>query len=88
MFQHCIDIVHTSTKRPFTQSQLTVYIDGRPKLGAQIKYPMLTDVSHFELLSFLQKANVWMQKLKKVKVFKKFLKKVECFSETAIEVPH
>ncbi|XP_055956982.1 neurobeachin-like protein 1 [Patella vulgata] len=40
---HCIDITHTSSRRPFTNSQVTIYIDGRQKLTAQLKFPNLTD---------------------------------------------
>ncbi|XP_067686159.1 neurobeachin-like protein 1 [Haliotis asinina] len=40
---HCVDIVHTSSRRPFTQSQLTVYIDGKQKLNTQLKFPSLSE---------------------------------------------
>ncbi|KAK2169991.1 hypothetical protein LSH36_5g09019 [Paralvinella palmiformis] len=42
-YWHCIDIVHASSKRPFAQSQLSVYIDGKPKLSALLKFPPLTE---------------------------------------------
>ncbi|KAL5005989.1 hypothetical protein ScPMuIL_017147 [Solemya velum] len=40
---HCIDIVHTSSRRPFTNSQINVYIDGRLKLNAQLKFPNMAE---------------------------------------------
>ncbi|ESO94157.1 hypothetical protein LOTGIDRAFT_232423 [Lottia gigantea] len=40
---HSIDISHTSSRRPFTQSQIAVYIDGRQKLLTQFKFPNLAE---------------------------------------------
>ncbi|XP_021366386.1 neurobeachin-like protein 1 isoform X2 [Mizuhopecten yessoensis] len=40
---HCIAVVHTSSRRPFTNSQLNVYIDGRLKLNSQLKSPNMTE---------------------------------------------
>ncbi|XP_076368453.1 neurobeachin-like protein 1 [Tachypleus tridentatus] len=40
---HCIDICHSPARRPFTQSCVTVYIDGRQKLVAQLKFPSLSE---------------------------------------------
>lgn len=45
LFQHCIDICHTSSRRPFTNSQICIYIDGHLKLTQQLKFPALTEVS-------------------------------------------
>ncbi|XP_041374666.1 neurobeachin-like protein 1 [Gigantopelta aegis] len=40
---HCVDICHTNSRRPFSQSQLTVYIDGTKKLTAHLKFPNMTE---------------------------------------------
>ncbi|XP_069107826.1 neurobeachin-like protein 1 isoform X1 [Argopecten irradians] len=40
---HCIAIVHTSSRRPFTNSHLNIYIDGKLKLNSQLKSPNMTE---------------------------------------------
>lgn len=44
-FQHSIDIVHSSSRRPFVNSHLYIYIDGNLKLDSQLKFPNVSDVS-------------------------------------------
>lgn len=36
---HCLDVVHTSSKRPFSQSQLCVYVDEVLYISANLKFP-------------------------------------------------
>ena len=45
ILQHLIDVVHSNAKRLLAASQVTVYIDGRERLSAQLKYPSTSDVS-------------------------------------------
>lgn len=40
---HSVGVVHTGARRPFTQSQVMVYIDGRQKSTAPFKFPSLTE---------------------------------------------
>ncbi|XP_076087925.1 neurobeachin-like protein 1 isoform X3 [Mytilus galloprovincialis] len=40
---HCIDIVQSSSRRPFTVSQLNVYFDGKLVHNSQLKFPSMTD---------------------------------------------
>ncbi|XP_071791552.1 neurobeachin-like protein 1 [Asterias amurensis] len=40
---HCIDITHMSSRRPFSQSQLCVYVDGHQHLVSQLKFPIISD---------------------------------------------
>ncbi|CAH1788242.1 unnamed protein product [Owenia fusiformis] len=40
---HCVDIVHAGSRRPFGQSQLSVFIDGKMKLTTPFKMPSLTE---------------------------------------------
>ncbi|CAC5375511.1 NEBL1_2 [Mytilus coruscus] len=40
---HCIDIVQSSSRRPFTVSQLNVYFDGKLVQNSQLKFPSMTD---------------------------------------------
>ncbi|XP_064646322.1 neurobeachin-like protein 1 isoform X2 [Lineus longissimus] len=40
---HCIEITHTGARRPFSQSQLSVYIDGKLKLNSQLKMPSVAE---------------------------------------------
>ncbi|XP_074640856.1 neurobeachin-like protein 1 isoform X2 [Tubulanus polymorphus] len=40
---HCVDIVQCNARRPFSQSQLSVFIDGKLKLTSQFKYPTVTE---------------------------------------------
>ncbi|GAB1600529.1 neurobeachin-like protein 1 isoform X2 [Argonauta hians] len=40
---HCLDIVHTNSRRPFTSSQLAIYVDGCLKLSVQLKFPSTTE---------------------------------------------
>ncbi|XP_061165431.1 neurobeachin-like protein 1 isoform X2 [Saccostrea echinata] len=40
---HSIDIIHSSSRRPFTSSQLFIYIDGKLKLGSQLKFPNVSE---------------------------------------------
>lgn len=42
--QYCIDVVHASSKRPFGQSQLCVYVDEVLHVSANLKFPALGDV--------------------------------------------
>ena len=43
--QHSIDIMHSNSKRPFVNSHLYVYVDGKEKLNTQLKFPNLSEVS-------------------------------------------
>eukprot|EP00105_Crassostrea_gigas_P036363 XP_019920511.1 PREDICTED: neurobeachin-like protein 1 [Crassostrea gigas] len=40
---HSIDIVHSSSRRPFVNSHLYIYIDGNLKLDSQLKFPNVSD---------------------------------------------
>ncbi|CAI9726854.1 1 isoform X1 [Octopus vulgaris] len=40
---HCLDIVHTNSRRPFANSQLAIYVDGCLKLNVQLKFPTTTE---------------------------------------------
>ncbi|XP_014667639.1 PREDICTED: neurobeachin-like protein 1 [Priapulus caudatus] len=40
---HCVDVIHTSSRRPFVQSQISVFIDGRQRLTSQLKFPSLAE---------------------------------------------
>ncbi|KAK3582874.1 hypothetical protein CHS0354_012486 [Potamilus streckersoni] len=40
---HSVDIVQTSSKRPFVNSQLYVYIDGKFRLNSQFKFPNMSE---------------------------------------------
>uniref|UniRef100_T1J5I8 BEACH domain-containing protein n=1 Tax=Strigamia maritima TaxID=126957 RepID=T1J5I8_STRMM len=42
-FWHSVAICHANARRPFSQSQVTVYIDGRLKASAQLKCPTLAE---------------------------------------------
>ncbi|XP_033101707.1 neurobeachin-like protein 1 [Anneissia japonica] len=40
---HSLDIVHAASRRPFVQSQLSVYIDGLLRHTSQLKFPALNE---------------------------------------------
>ncbi|KAK3083537.1 hypothetical protein FSP39_025014, partial [Pinctada imbricata] len=40
---HSIDVVHSSSRRPFANSHLNVYIDGKLRLSSQLKFPNMTE---------------------------------------------
>ncbi|XP_076450797.1 neurobeachin-like protein 1 [Babylonia areolata] len=40
---HSVGVVHTGARRPFTNSQVMVYIDGRQKSTTPFKFPSLTE---------------------------------------------
>ncbi|KAK7507554.1 hypothetical protein BaRGS_00001489, partial [Batillaria attramentaria] len=42
---HSVGVVHTAARRPFSQSQVMVYVDGKQKMAAPFKFPNLTE--HF-----------------------------------------
>ena len=56
ILQHLIDVVHSNAKRLLAASQVTVSIDGRERLSAQLKYPSTSDVGfskkYFQTLSY------------------------------------
>ncbi len=51
-----IDIVHSNAKRLLATSQVTVYIDGKERLSANLKYPSASDVS---LSSLKKRRKIW-----------------------------
>eukprot|EP00058_Branchiostoma_floridae_P012964 XP_002598452.1 hypothetical protein BRAFLDRAFT_83269 [Branchiostoma floridae] len=40
---HCVDVVHAGSRRPFTQSQLSVFVDGQLRINAQLKFPSTSE---------------------------------------------
>ncbi|XP_038073345.1 neurobeachin-like protein 1 isoform X2 [Patiria miniata] len=40
---HCVDITHISSRRPFGQSQLCIYVDGHLRLTSQLKFPVISE---------------------------------------------
>ena len=43
---HSVTVSHCSGKRPFGQSYVTVYIDGKEKKMVQLKFPSLYEVKN------------------------------------------
>ncbi|KAM7286130.1 neurobeachin-like protein 1 [Ixodes scapularis] len=43
---HSVDICHTAARRPFINSTVIVYIDGRQRASVQAKLPSLSEFSH------------------------------------------
>ncbi|XP_077556714.1 neurobeachin-like protein 1 isoform X3 [Haemaphysalis longicornis] len=42
---HSVDVCHAPARRPFTNSTVTVFIDGRQRVSVQVKLPSLTEFS-------------------------------------------
>lgn len=40
---HSVGVVHVAARRPFTQSQVIVYIDGKQKMSTPFKFPNLSE---------------------------------------------
>ncbi|XP_022079256.1 neurobeachin-like protein 1 [Acanthaster planci] len=40
---HCVDVTHMSSRRPFSQSQLCIYVDGHQRLVSQLKFPIISE---------------------------------------------
>lgn len=42
---HSVDVCHTPARRPFTNSTMLVFIDGRQRVSVQVKLPSLSEFS-------------------------------------------
>ncbi|KAK8770711.1 hypothetical protein V5799_012829 [Amblyomma americanum] len=42
---HSVDVCHTPARRPFTNSTMSVFIDGRQRVSVQVKLPSLSEFS-------------------------------------------
>ena len=55
---HSVTVCHSAAKRPFGVAQLVVYIDGREKRTANLKYPTFSEpLAYFQLAGPLHRTN-------------------------------
>lgn len=56
---HCIEISHSSGKRPFGSSSLAIHVDGAKRLECPLKYPSFSEpVSYCQIGSPLHRGNI------------------------------
>ena len=56
---HCLEISHSSGKRPFGSSSLAIHVDGAKRLECPLKYPSFSEpVSYCQIGSPLHRGNI------------------------------